>query len=186
MAQKNQTIVNPIIGDKIKFLVTSEDSKGDILSVELWCKPGALGTPLHYHPNQTEKFEVIHGKLGVHDSGKDMVLTEGESYTIEKNSLHRFWNANENDEVLVKVDLKPALKTEYWLETIYSIAEQGKANEAGMPKNPLQMAAMLNEYYGELFLKNPPVIVQKFMAKVVGNIAKMIGFKGFVSMKNYS
>ena len=182
MAKTNQIVENPIIGDKAKFLVTAEDSKGELLRAELWCKPGAQGTPLHYHPLQSETFEVVKGKLGVHDKGKDMILLPGQKYTIEKNSLHRFWNASSDEDFLVIVELRPALKTEFCLETIYAIANQKKANKDGMPKNPLQLAAVLNEYYGELFLTNPPVFVQKFMAKVVGRIAKKFGYKGFVPM----
>jgi hypothetical protein len=44
----------------------------------------------------------------------------------------------------------------------------------------LQFAAILNECYGELFVVGPPIPAQKFMAKVVGRFAKMIGYKGYV------
>ncbi|PCJ90969.1 MAG: hypothetical protein COA50_16880 [Flavobacteriaceae bacterium] len=182
MAYTNQIITNPIIGDRVKFLITEKDSNGKQLRVELWCKPNAQGTPLHYHPLQDERFEVVKGKLGVNDNGKDMFLNPGENYTVLKNSIHRFWNADKDKEVLVLVDFFPALKTEYCLETIYSLANQGKSDKGGMPKNPLQLAAMMNNHYGELFFLNPPIPIQKFMAKVVGRIAKLVGYKGYVPM----
>ncbi|MFM7024245.1 MAG: cupin domain-containing protein [Flavobacteriales bacterium] len=180
MAKTNQTIINPIIGDKVKFLVTAEETKGEYLKAELWCSPGAKGTPLHYHPLQSESFTVIKGKLGLNDNGKEIILNTGDSYTVKPNSFHRFWNPSPDEEVVTCVELRPALKTEYCLETIYAIAQKGGGNKDGLPKNPLQFAALLHEYYGELFVVGPPIFMQKFMAKVVGKFAKILGYKGFI------
>jgi len=178
MAQTNQVIENPVIGDKLKFLVTAEDSQGELLKIEIRTKSGAKGTPNHYHPQQTEAFEVIQGKLGIFDNGKTVLLKAGEKYTIEPNSLHRWWPEGDND-LLIHVEVKPAMKTEYFLETMYALAKQGKVNKEALP-GPLQFAAILNECYGELFVENPPVPVQKFMANVVGRMAKYLGYKGYV------
>jgi hypothetical protein len=57
MAKTNQIIENPVMGDKLKFLITSEDSKGELLKVEVWLKSGAQGSPLHYHPMQSESLK---------------------------------------------------------------------------------------------------------------------------------
>lgn len=178
MAQTNQIIENPVIGDKLKFLVTAEDSGGDLLKIEIRTKPGAKGTPNHYHPQQSETFEVIQGKLSVFDNGKTVLLRAGEKYTVPSNSLHRWWPEGEND-LLVHIELKPAMKTEYFLETMYALAMQGKVNKQALPR-PLQFAALLNEYHGEIFAESPPVPVQKFMANVVGRLAKYLGYKGYV------
>lgn len=178
--KKNQVIENPVIGDKGRILITSEDSNGEFVRAELWCKPGAQGTPLHYHPLQSEYFEVVKGKLGVHHNGEDVVLLPGQKVTIEKNTIHRFWNASQDEEVLVILELRPALNFEFAIETIYSLAMQKKANKDGMPRNPLQLAAILHDNPGELYLMNPPVFVQKFMEKVVGRFAKFLGYKGYI------
>ena len=77
-------------------------------------------------------------------------------------------------------EFKPALRTEYFLESVFSIAEQGKANKTGTPGNIFQFGAILNEYYGETFIVGPPIIAQKFLAKVIGGFGKLIGYKGFV------
>jgi len=63
---------------------------------------------------------------------------------------------------------------------LYSLANQGKTDRNSLPKNPLQFAALLHEYDGELLAEKPPVLVQKIMAKGVGSIAKLLGFKGFI------
>lgn len=179
MAKTNQLIENPILGDKARFLITAEDSNGEVMRGELWLKPFAQGPPLHYHPIQSETFEVMSGKLGLEVDGKKMLLGPGEKYTIQPNIAHKWFNAGE-EELFMVAELRPALKTEFFLESMYSLATQGKVNKAGLP-GALQFAAILNECPGELYVVGPPIFIQKFTAKVVGRFAKMIGYKGFVA-----
>lgn len=178
MAKTNQIIQNKILGDRAKFLITSEDSNGEVMKAEMWVKPFGQGPPLHYHPIQEETFEVINGKMGIVVEGKEMVLNPGDTFTIPANKAHKWFNAGE-EELYVIGELKPALKTEFFLESMYALAEQGKVNKEGLP-GTLQFAAILNECYGELFVVGPPIPAQKFMAKVVGRFAKIIGYKGFI------
>jgi mannose-6-phosphate isomerase-like protein (cupin superfamily) len=180
MAKTNQVISNPVIGDKCTFLITSEDSNGEAMRGELRCPGGITGTPLHYHPVQSEYFEVIAGQMKVHCNGKDMVLSAGQTYMVPANAVHNWTNASKTEELHAIVELKPALKTEFFLETMYELAQQGKVKPDALPKSTLQFAAILHEYYGELFIEGPPIIAQKFMAKVVGGFAKMLGYKGYI------
>jgi quercetin dioxygenase-like cupin family protein len=179
MAKANQIIENKTFGDKLKFLVTAEDSKGELLRAELQVKPGGEGPPLHYHPIQSETFEVVKGKLSLLCDGEKVILGPGEKFTAQPNSAHK-WRNEGNEDLVAILDLKPALKTEFFLESVYSLDMQGKTNKkTGLPST-LQFAAILNECYGELFVVGPPIPAQKFMAKVVGRFAKMIGYKGYV------
>jgi hypothetical protein len=70
MAKTNDVIENPVVGDKIRFLTTSEDSDGQILKIEFTCKVGAQGPPEHIHA-QSEKFEASSGKAGISMNGKN-------------------------------------------------------------------------------------------------------------------
>lgn len=179
MAKTNQVIENKTFGDKIKFLVTGEDSNGELLRAELLVKPSGEGPPLHYHPIQSETFNIIKGEMNLHCNGKDMVFRAGESFTIPPNMPHKFWNGSHAESIAI-LEFKPALKTEFFLETIYSLDVQGKTDKkTGLP-GFLQFSALLHEYYGEVFLVAPPVPVQKILAKVVGGFSKLIGYKGFI------
>ena len=183
MAKANQMIENPVVGDKLKVLITSEDSDGKLLKVEVSTPPGIAGPPEHYHPLQTETFQIIKGKMGFKGNGIEQVFLPGQSHTVPPNQLHKFWNAGTEEMVFI-VELRPALKTEYFFETMAALAQQGKVRKDAMPKNPLHFAALLNEYYGEVFVVSPPVLVQKFMAKVVGSLGKLLGYKGYEPYQN--
>lgn len=178
MAKRNQIIESRTYGDKITFLVTAEDSNRELLRVELFVRPEGDGPPEHYHPLQSETFEVIKGQMDLIVDGEKLILKEGEKFTVPSNSLHKWWNSGK-EELVATVELRPALKTEYFLETMYALDKLGKLNKKGLP-NFLQFAAILNEYYGELFVVGPPVFVQKGIAKVVGTFAKILGYRGYV------
>jgi quercetin dioxygenase-like cupin family protein len=178
MAITHQLIENKTFGDKGRFLVTAADSNGALMRAELWVKAGGEGPPLHYHPLQSETFEVVRGQLNLEVDGKQMVLKVGQKYTIQPNIAHKWWNGG-NEELMAIGELRPALKTEFFLESLYSLDVQGKTNKKGLP-GTLQFAAILNECYGELFLVGPPIPAQKFMAKVIGGLAKMVGYKGYI------
>lgn len=179
MAKTNDIIENPVTNEKIRFLATSDDSDGKFLKIEFTCKVGAQGPPEHIHPHQSETFEVINGKAGILMNGKEQFLTAGQQVTVPANAPHRFWNAGDN-ELLMNAEFRPALRTEYFLESVFSLAKQGKANKLGTPRNLFQFGAILNEYYGETFIIGPPIIAQKFLAKVIGGFGKLIGYKGLV------
>ncbi|HSJ66583.1 MAG TPA: cupin domain-containing protein [Anditalea sp.] len=178
MAKSNQIFENKTFGDIAKVLVSGEDSMGELLRAQVWVKKGAVGPPEHYHPIQSESFEVVSGMLNLKHNGKSLILNAGEKFVVEPNNLHTWYNQG-NDDLVMIVELKPALKTEFFLESVYSLDYLGKVDKKGMP-GFLQFAAILNEYYGEIFMVNPPIIIQKFIAKVVGGFAKLIGYKGYI------
>jgi quercetin dioxygenase-like cupin family protein len=179
MAKTNEIIENPVIGDKMQFLTTAKDSKGETLKIKVWFKPGAQGPPEHMHPIQTEIFEVISGTAEFTLNGKKQKLTAGQTITVHPDAKHKFCNTGDN-ELVMAVELKPALKSEFFLETFYSLAKKGKTDKNSVPSNFLHWMTILNEYYGEQFIVGPPIFMQKLMAKIFGGLGKMLGYKGFI------
>ena len=119
MANPNDTFENPRNGDKVRFLITSQESDGEVLKVQIWNRPGVSMPPEHFHPLQIETMEVIEGELGVK-------LNAGEQ----------------------------------------------------------MLATILNEHYGELFVTNPPVPVQKLTARLIGGLGKLLGYKGYIPFES--
>ena len=178
MAKTNDIIENPVSGTKIQFLITAEDSNGEMIRKKIWNKKGAQGPPEHMHPTQIETFEILSGTAAVKLYGKEQIFTAGQSFTVPENAPHTFHNAGQEELVMI-VEVRPALRTEFFVESMYALAKQGKVNKKAVP-NFLQMMTLLNEYYGEGFLVGPPVLVQKILAKVVGGIGKLFGLKGYL------
>jgi len=179
MAKTNDIIENPVIGDKLKFLVTASDSNGELLKVDLWNKAGAQGPPEHLHPKQTETFTIVSGTVGFKCNGQEKILTAGQSITAQKNEMHKFWTTGDTPSEIT-VELRPALRSEFFLETWYSLARKGKVKKDSTPRNFLQFMTILHGYYGETFVAGPPILLQKLMAKIFGGLGKILGYKGFI------
>ncbi len=183
MANPNDTFENPRNGDKVRFLITSQESDGEVLKVQIWNRPGVSMPPEHFHPLQIETMEVIEGELGVKLNAGEQVLSAGQKVTVPRNTPHRTWNAG-GTELILTSELRPALKSEYFIETVIALASQGKTNAAGVPNNFIQFATILNEHYGELFVTNPPVPVQKLTARLIGGLGKLLGYKGYIPFES--
>lgn len=183
MAKPNDIFENPHNGNKMQFLITSAESKGEVLKVKIWNPPGVPMPPEHLHPLQTDSMEVVQGRMRVKAGNREQVLSAGQKTLVPKNTPHQVW-VEGDAELTVIHELRPALNTESFFETQIALAAQGKSDANGVPKSFLQFAAILNENYGELFVTNPPVPVQRFVAKVVGGLGKLLGYKGYVPFQS--
>lgn len=175
MARAGQEIYNPVQNDWIVFRQTAQDTGGELMRGELIVSPGG-GNPLHIHPLQEEHFKALSGTLGVQMGEERRSLGEGEEAVVPPGTPHRWWN--EADEAArVLVELRPALNTEIFFETLYGLARDGKTDENGVP-NLLQQAVTLNGINkGEIYLARPPIPVQKASLAVLAPVGRMLGYK---------
>jgi quercetin dioxygenase-like cupin family protein len=160
MARAGEEIHNPVQGDWIVFRETARDTGGKLMSGELVVAPSG-GNPLHVHPLQEEHFEILSGTLDVQIGDEHLSLGEGEEATVPPGTPHRWFNESDREEVRVLGEVRPALNSEVFFETLYGLARDGRTDESGVP-NPLQFAVMLNGLHkGEIYLAEPPVALQK-------------------------
>ncbi len=176
MARAGEKIYNPVQGDWIVFGRTARDSGGVLMSGELVVAPSG-GNPLHVHPLQEEHFEVLSGTFGVQIGDGRRSLGEGEEATVPPGTPHRWFNEDDQHEARVSVELRPALNSETFFETLYGLARDGKTDENGVP-NLLQQAVTLNGINrGEIYLASPPVPVQKALLATLAPLGRLLGYK---------
>ena len=126
-ALAGQEIVNPRTGQRMIFRTTADDSAGRELVIECWSPPesqGASREPMHTHPNQEKRFEVIDGELTIMIDGRERVMRAGEEVTIGPREAHCFWNAGAS-EVHYWQEFRPALRSA--AAALTSFALYGKA-----------------------------------------------------------
>ena len=173
MAYKNQIIEHPVLGNRIMFLNTAEETKGEFLKYEAVAKIGALSPPEHFHPIQTETFYILEGEIKFKINGKDVMAIGGDTISVPPKVRHTFQQSG-SKELKMQVEFRPALRTEFFLETFYAVGHLGKAGKSGLPKNFLQFAAMMNEFRGLQIISGPPVFMQNFIAIVIGGFAFLV------------
>ena len=127
MIRMGDAIENPVTGERLVFLETSADTGGEYVLVECTVQPDGFVAAAHVHPNQTERFEIESGTIAFKLDGETIVAGPGESVVVPPGSSHKFWNAGETEAVFV-TEVRPALGFERLIETMFSLASDGKTN----------------------------------------------------------
>ena len=137
MIHSGDTLENPVTGERLVFHRTSPDTNGEAVLVETIVRPGGYVAAAHLHPYQSERFQVLAGTLALRVGGEERVLVPGDVAVVAPGTPHRFWNAGETD-ARFTVEVRPALGFESLIETMFTLAAQGKTNGKGIP-NPLRL-----------------------------------------------
>jgi quercetin dioxygenase-like cupin family protein len=181
MATKGQSISNSKTGEKITWIETSKESNGKKLVFDFSVAPKGKLPVVHFHPNQTETFDIKSGVFCFKIGKETKQLKAGEKITIDKGVPHQWWNPSDTQTAEMIVTFEPALNTETFLEQFFGLGNDNKTKEDGTPPF-LQIMAMANEY--EIYVAGPPLPIQKIMGLVLGGIARLLGYKKYY--KQYS
>ena len=87
-----RVIENPVTGERLTFLATTEETGGELLKVKGELPAGSPEAPMHYHLAFTERFEVLEGRLDMYLGGKEnhIVLAAGQSALAPLSTAHPF------------------------------------------------------------------------------------------------
>ncbi len=136
-------------------------STPDVLEVEATWTPGGTVPRTHWHPSQTERFEVLEGELTVLAGDATRVYAAGESFEVPPRTAHAMWNAGAAD-CRASWRVTPALGTLEMFRTIDRArrsrarnerATEGANRDRGL--NPLKGVAMLVRFRREFRLGRP-------------------------------
>ena len=175
MVEAGDALENPVSGQHLIVRNTARDTGGGLLEGEaVYTKPTPSRPPVHHHPRQEERFEVLDGKLNVLVDGQERTLEEGEVLTVAPGVPHQMWAAEAG--VRVNWQTRPALKTESFFETVWGLAKDGKVNDKGVP-NLLRAALIAREYEDEFRLASPPWAVQRLLFGSLAPIGRLVGYR---------
>ena len=174
MIVAGQTVENPQTGERLVFSKTAAETGGELTQFEAFIAPGGHLPAAHVHPGQSERFEITKGTLTLKIEGRKVIATEGDVVTIEPGQAHNFWNRT-NEEVSFRVEVRPALKIESVIETMYGLAADGKTNRFGMP-NPLRLAVIAKHHLDTVALPIVPVAMQRAALAVGSPMGRLLGY----------
>jgi len=175
MIRTGDTLENPVTGEVLTFHRTSQDSGGDTVVVETLVRPGGFVAEAHVHPFQTERFEVLEGQLGLRVGAEERMAGPGDIATVEPGTPHRFWNAGDED-VRFVCEVSPALEFESLIETMFTLAAEGKTNRKGMP-NPLRLAVVARAHFDTVRLPFPPTWLQRLGLALGAPLGRVLGYR---------
>ena len=175
MISTGQTLVNPVTGERMTFLETAADTGGEYVLIELRAEPGAVVAAAHVHPDQVEKFEVVSGTLGAKVAGERIEARAGDTLVVEPGQAHKWWNAGD-DELVFRCEIRPAVQFESLIETMFSLAADGKTNAKGMP-NPFRLAVIAKAHFDTVRLPFPPSFVQRAALAAGAPLGRALGYE---------
>jgi hypothetical protein len=113
-------------------------------------------------------------------NGEDHAVAAGERLEIPRGTPHSFWNADD-ERARVRVDFEPAGTFEYFMETIYALARDGKVNAKSRPKNLLRAAVIGQKHLNDIALAKPPLAVQRVAYALLAPIGRLLGYRASYS-----
>jgi quercetin dioxygenase-like cupin family protein len=113
MARRGLTLTDPTTGQTITFKQTAADTAGELLELESTYQPSRGRPPLHFHPAQDERFEVLEGTLRVRLGSKRRSLTAGDVLDVPAGTRHAL-----HGDARVRWEIRPALETEAFLTAV--------------------------------------------------------------------
>jgi quercetin dioxygenase-like cupin family protein len=175
MIQQGDVIENDVTGERLVFRQTSHETNGELVVVEAFIKPTGFVASAHLHPYQEERFEVLSGEVGFKLDRSRLIAGPGERVTVPAGTPHKFWNAGD-DEAHFVCEVRPALQFERLIETMFSLAADGKTNRKGMP-NPLRLAVIARAHYDDVRLPFPPEWMQRMGLALGAPLGRFLGYQ---------
>jgi mannose-6-phosphate isomerase-like protein (cupin superfamily) len=132
-------------GSRLRFVETAESSGGERVVVEVAYDGAGSPPPVHLHPSQEERFEVLEGEMHVVVDGERAVRRAGERYVIPAGAEHSMWAEGAARQ---RWETAPALRTDAFLETAWGFQTR--------TPSPEEVGAFLERFAEEVRFVGPP------------------------------
>jgi quercetin dioxygenase-like cupin family protein len=157
-----QTLENPVTGERFTFTHTGANTGGELLAFDFALRAGGAVPIPHVHPIQTERFEVIDGRMTFRVGLRQLRAGPGDVVEVAPGVAHSFANAGE-DEARLRVEVRPALAMEEMFAEVVAMAQAGRMNRRGMPRSLLELAVLARKYDQEAHAPFMSVRVQRLL-----------------------
>jgi len=162
MITPGQTLENPVTGERFTFTETAATTGGELLAFDFALRPGGAVPIPHVHPVQTERFEVVTGRMRFRVGLRTVHAGPGDVVEVAPGVMHAF--ANDGDEeARLRVEVRPALRMEEMFAEVVAMAEAGRMTRRGLPRNLLDLATLARRYDQEAHAPFLSVGVQRML-----------------------
>src|SRR4051812_14624076 len=156
------TVANPVTGERFTFTATAASSGGELLAFDFALRPGGAVPMPHVHPVQTERFEVLSGRMRFRVGWRTLVAGPGDVVLVEPGVAHAFANASD-EEATLRVEVRPAGAMEDMFADVIALAEAGRMTARGLPRNVLDLALLARTYDREAHAPLLSIGVQRLL-----------------------
>jgi mannose-6-phosphate isomerase-like protein (cupin superfamily) len=162
MITPGQTLENPVTGERFTFTHTAATTDGELLAFDFALRPGGAVPIPHVHPIQSERFEVVEGRMRFRVGFRTVVAEAGDVIEVAPGVRHSFANAGEQ-QARMRVEVRPALAMEDMFGEVIAMAQAGRMNPRGMPRKLTDLATLARRYDLEAHAPFLSVRVQRIL-----------------------
>ena len=166
-----ETIEAPAMGQRITCLSSTVSTGGELLRLNFWMRGDASPPPLHVHPRQEERIEVLSGSVLSLSGGVRRVLGPGGTISTPPGEPHTVGPAGE-DAVEMIVEFRPALGFERFAERTFALDRAGHLNAKGRG-SPLRLATA-RPHEAEFFVPRVPVGLQRATLRALDRLGQRL------------
>ena len=177
MASSGQVIENPRRKERVTILQSAGDTDGELLELLVEEAPTPTHPPLHSHPRQEERMEVVSGVLDYRLGDRVLKAGAGEVAVVQAGVAHTWWNSG-SERLVTRVELRPALGFETFMETIYGLTRAGRVNRNGVP-NLLQAAVVFRAFREEWVPEFLPRLARTLLVPILAMVGKAVGYRSW-------
>lgn len=174
MISAGQTLENPVTGERFTFTHTACSTGGELLAFDFALRPGGAVPMAHVHPIQTERFEIVDGLVRFRIGRRRLKAGPGDVIEVAPGEVHSFANAGES-EAHLRVEIRPALAIEEMFAEAVAMAQAGRMNRRGIPRNPLDLAVMARKYDREA---HAPLLSIRLQRMLLAPLVFLAGHRG--------
>ena len=160
-------------GERVTIRTPAEASAGELLEGDAEWAPIELEPPAHFHPEQSERFEVREGELTIEIEGATHVAGPGDVVEVPRGAVHRMWNSASTT-TRATWQVRPALRTEDFFEAVHEVRSSGRHGENGM-LTPLGAGVVLREFRDEFSMPMPRALQRPVLA-LLASAARLRGY----------
>jgi mannose-6-phosphate isomerase-like protein (cupin superfamily) len=151
-------------GGQITLLTTTAESQGASLLLEIRLAAGSEGSgPLHYHLRQTERFEVLDGRLHLRIGKERRILGSGNAAFVPVRTNHCFYTTDSPATLLA--ELRPAGTFEQGLRLVAAMGQT-------LYRRPLLLPLILQQT--ETYFPGIPLAVQRAAITILAALARRL------------
>lgn len=155
----DRVIENPISGERIVVRQSGANNAGRLLAFDLYLPPGGHVPAKHAHPQQSETFTVITGRMRFRIGRQTIRVGPGERVLVPAGRPH--WFGNDGEGVAhAEVEVMPALRMEEFFERTEAISRAGRFPGTRMPRLA-DTAQMLIEFRNEVSIPGIPSLAAR-------------------------
>lgn len=145
------------------LLQSGSTTNGELFEQRVEYAPGSPFPPSHYHPAQSELFEVEQGAMVYVIDGRERRLEAGEMLELPPGAVHKARNASATAPAVIRWETRPALRSEAFFRTAAALREAG----------PLERALLAHEYRDVFRATGLPGLATPLLA----SLARLLGRK---------